>query len=83
MSAETELKQLEQFPRKELENYCASLRENALRLGELVNKLQTENGKLRAFVRDVSRVTTGHDSDPVLRRHVLRAEDLLTELAHS
>lgn len=39
--------------RRELEEYCASLRETSLRYGEQLNKLQTENGKLRAEVKSL------------------------------
>ncbi|WP_043588089.1 hypothetical protein [Geminisphaera colitermitum] len=75
MSDETELRQLEQFPRKELENYCASLRENALRLGELVNELQTENGHLRAEVKDLSEKVERYRQE-VGRLNSLRAPEM-------
>jgi hypothetical protein len=78
MTTESDLSKL---PREELEICCASLRDTALRLGEELNKVQTENGKLRAFVKDCSEnlyqdlVTASPFRE--------RAADLLAELAES
>ncbi|EIP99325.1 hypothetical protein OpiT1DRAFT_03839 [Opitutaceae bacterium TAV1] len=68
------------MPRLELEDYCRELRKTALRLGEDLNRVQTDNGKLRTFVKEVAKLPEG---SVVVDGINLSATDLLTELAHS